>query len=113
MAVGHDLEISRSVKKYGFATAIGGAKHKLDGFFGTCRDDGTRACGQGAAVPVANAKNLVLTGEVADGKYAVCGVETIKDALELFTGVPAGKGDAKGEFSEDAVFGKVATTLQR
>ena len=45
-------------------------------------------------MPVANAKNLVLTGEVADGKYAVCSVETIKDALELFK-VPAGKGDAK------------------
>ena len=57
-------------------------------------------------MPVANEKNLVLTGEVVDGNYAVYCIETIKDALELFTGVPAGTGGAKGEFGKDAVFGK-------
>ncbi|RZO35139.1 MAG: hypothetical protein EVA87_13655 [Rhodospirillaceae bacterium] len=106
MAVGQDLEITRSVNQYAFAPAIGGGQLKFEGFFRTCRDDGTRDGSQGAAVPVANEKNLVLTGEVADGKYAVWCIETIKDARELFTGVPAGTGDAKGEFGKDAVFGK-------
>ena len=55
-------------------------------------------------MPVANEKNLVLTGDVADGKFAVYSIEIIEDALELFTGVPAGTGDADREFGEDTVF---------
>ena len=85
MAVGHDLETTGPVNQYAFAAAIGRGQHKFEGFFRTCRDDGTQDGGQGGAVPVANEKNLVLTAEVADGKYAVCCIETIKDALESFT----------------------------
>ena len=68
VAVGQGLEIPRSVDQYGLVPAIGGAQHKFQGLVRTCRDDGTRDGGQGAALSVANEKNLILTGEVADGE---------------------------------------------
>ena len=115
--VRQDLAITGFVNQHDLAQAIGGAHQKIEGFFRTCRDAGTLDGGQGVAVPAANEKNLVLSEEVTaavkDGKFAVYSVETIEDAVELFTGVPAGKEDANGVFLEDTVFGKVAAKLQR
>lgn len=115
--VRQDLAITGSVNQHGLAQAIGGAHQKIEGFFRTCRDAGTLDGSQGVAVPVANEKNLVLSQEVTaaveDGKFAVYSIETIEDAVELFTGVPAGKEDENGVFPSDTVFGKVAEKLQR
>ena len=115
--VRQDLAITGSVNQHGLAQAIGGAHHKIEGFFRTCLEAGTLDGGQGVVVPAANEKNLVLRRNVADaveeGKFAIYSVETIEDAVELFTGVPAGEEDAKGEFPQHTVFGKVAAKLQR
>ena len=115
--VRQDLAITGSVNQHGLAQAIGGAHQKIEGFFRTCRDAETLDGSQGAAVPVANEKNLVLSVEVSDavrnGMFAVYSIETIEDAVELFTGMPAGQQDANGDFPEDTVFGKVAAKLQR
>jgi predicted ATP-dependent protease len=115
--VRQDLAITGSVNQHGLAQAIGVAHHKIEGFFRTCLEAGTLDGGQGVVVPAANEKNLVLRRNVADaveeGKFAIYSVETIEDAVELFTGVPAGEEDAKGEFPQHTVFGKVAAKLQR
>ena len=112
-----DLAITGSVNQHGSAQTIGGAHQKIEGFFRTCLDAGTLGDGQGVAVPSANEKNLVLMGDVADavadGKFAIYSIETIEDAVELFTGVPAGEPDADGNYPEDTVFGKVAAKLRR
>ena len=115
--VRQDLAITGSVNQHGIAQAIGGAHHKIEGFFRTCQEAGPLTGSQGVAVPVANEKNLVLRGDVADavadGKFAVYSIETIEDAVELFTGVPAGAEDGDGEFPPESVFGKVMAKLRR
>lgn len=110
-----DLSITGSVNQHGDAQAIGGAHHKIEGFFRSCVEAGTLDGGQGAAVPASNEKNLVLRDDVEqavrDGKFSVYSLETIEDAVELFLGVPAGEPDADGVYPPDTVFGRVAAKL--
>lgn len=114
--VRQDLAITGSVNQHGDAQAIGGAHHKIEGFFRSCSEAGTLDGGQGAAVPASNEKNLVLRGDVAqavrDGKFAVYSLETIEDAVELFLNMPAGAPDASGSYPADSVFGRVAARLE-
>ena len=114
--VRQDLAITGSVNQRGDAQAIGGAHLKIEGFFRSCVEAGTLDGGQGAAVPAANEKNLVLRGEVEqavqEGKFAVYSLETIEDAVELFMDTPAGTPDAAGTYPPDSVFGKVAARLE-
>lgn len=113
--VRQDLAITGSVNQHGAAQAIGGAHHKIEGFFRACVEAGTLAGGQGAAIPAANEKNLVLRANVEaavrDGKFSIYSLETIEDAVELFLGMPAGVPDASGIYPADTVFGLVAAKL--
>ena len=113
--VRQDLAITGSVNQHGAAQAIGGAHHKIEGFFRSCKEAGTLDGTQGVAIPSANEKNLVLRGDVEaaarDGKFSVYSLETIEDAVELFLGMPAGAPDAAGQYPDDTVFGRVAAKL--
>lgn len=110
-----DLAITGSVNQHGAAQAIGGAHHKIEGFFRSCVEAGTLDGAQGAAVPAANEKNLVLRRDVEeavqDGKFSIYSLETIEDAVELFLGMPAGLPDEAGGYPEGTVFGLVAAKL--
>lgn len=113
--VRQDLAITGSVNQHGAAQAIGGAHHKIEGFFRSCVEAGTLDGGQGAAIPAVNEKNLVLRSDaeaaVKDGKFSIYSLETIEDAVELFLGMPAGAPDASGKYPDDSVFGLVAAKL--
>ena len=80
VASAEDLAIKWSVNLHCFAKAIGGGHHKIDGFLRACEDAGALDGGAGVVVQVANENNLVLTGEMADEKFAVYNKETNKDA---------------------------------
>jgi predicted ATP-dependent protease len=114
--VRQDLAITGSVNQHGDAQAIGGAHHKIEGFYRSCDEAGALDGGQGAAVPASNEKNLVLRGDVEqavrDGKFAIYSLETIEDAVELFMDMPAGTPDSSGVYPADSVFGKVAARLE-
>mgnify|MGYP003668027455 CR=1 FL=1 len=114
--VRQSLAITGSLNQRGEAQAIGGAHHKIEGFFRTCIEAGALDGNQGVAVPVANEENLVLNAEVEtavrEGKFALYSLATIEDAVELFLGLPAGKADADGIYPPDSVYGKVAARLE-
>jgi predicted ATP-dependent protease len=113
--VRQDLAITGSVNQHGAAQAIGGAHHKIEGFFRSCQEAATLDGSQGVAIPVANEKNLVLRADVEaaarDGKFSVYSLETIEDAVELFLGIPAGVAVPSGKYPDDTVFGMVAAKL--
>ncbi|MEX2455349.1 MAG: ATP-binding protein [Rhodospirillaceae bacterium] len=110
------LAITGSVNQRGEAQAIGGAHHKVEGFFRTCVEAGTLDGSQGVAVPAANEDNLVLNVEVEaavrDGTFSLYSLATIEDAVELFLGMPAGEAGPDGSYPADTVFGRVAAQLQ-
>lgn len=116
LPVRQSLAITGSMNQRGEAQAIGGAHHKIEGFFRSCKEAGTLDGSQGVGVPVANVDNLVLSEEVEaavrDGRFSVYSLATIEDAVELFMGVPAGEPGPDGAFPPDTVFGKVAAQLE-
>ncbi|EEG77126.1 Lon protease family protein [Dethiobacter alkaliphilus] len=111
-----DIAVTGSVNQLGQIQPIGGATHKVEGFFKACKLKGLTGK-QGVMLPVQNIKNLNLSDEVVDavreGKFHIYPVTTIEEGIEILTGVPAGKTDEEGNYPEDTVFGKVAAKLTR
>ncbi len=114
LPVRQDLAITGSVNQRGMAQAIGGAHHKIEGFYRTCKDNGLTKS-QGVVIPRANERNLVLRSEVAEavahGSFHIYSVDTIEDALALFLDKPVGERDDKGRYPEDSIYGRVQATL--
>lgn len=108
------LAVTGSVSQYGQAQAIGGVNEKIEGFFDVCSARGLTG-DQGVIVPAANVENLVLRADVVDAvrgsKFAVYGVRTVDEALELLTGQPAGVQDEDGQFPEGSVNARVLDQL--
>ena len=115
LALRQDLAITGSVNQRGQVQAIGGAHYKVEGFFRTCQEKGLTG-GQGVVIPAANEINLVLRDDVveavADGSFHIWIIETIDEAIELFTGVAAGTPDDDGVYPPDTVYGRVMAQLQ-
>ena len=98
-----DLAITGAIDQLGHIQPIGAVTEKVEGFFAVCKTAGLTGT-QGVIVPKANAGDLMLDEEVAAaceaGEFGVYAVETIHEALALFTGMPAGERDADGGYAE-------------
>ena len=109
-----DLAITGSVNQLGEAQVIGGLHHKIEGFFRTCNERGLTG-EQGVIFPQANEPNLVLRPEVAEaveaGRFHLWSVRTAAEAIELFTGMKAGKPGREGRYPASSIFGRVQQTL--
>ncbi|MHC4959700.1 MAG: Lon protease family protein [Planctomycetota bacterium] len=96
-----DLAMTGAIDQVGHIQAIGGVNEKIEGFFDTCHDLGLTGT-QGVIIPHSNAGDLMLRPDVqaacADGRFRIYAVKTIQEALEIFTGVPAGTRDPRGEY---------------
>lgn len=101
IAIRQDLAITGSISQKGQIQPIGGVNEKIEGFYYVCKAKGLTGT-QGVIIPSRNEKNLMLNPEVvqsiSEGKFHIYSVETIDDAIELLTGMPAGKRNEKGEF---------------
>ena len=111
-----DLAITGSVNQRGQSQPIGGANEKIEGFFRTCRESGLLSGSQGVIIPAQNERNVVLRAEVVDaiesGEFQIFCVESINEAIELFTGMPAGEPDDGGAYPTETVYGKVVAQLE-
>ena len=71
-----------------------------------CHDIGLTG-DQGVLVPRANAGDLMLRRDVVEacraGQFHVFAVDTIQQAVELFTGVAAGERGPDGQYNEGTV----------
>ncbi len=109
-----DLAITGSVNQRGRVQAIGGVNEKIEGFFDICQARGLTG-DQGVLVPRANVKHLMLRRDVREaadrGAFHVYAVDTVDDALELLTGLPAGERDARGGFPEGSINRRIADRL--
>jgi predicted ATP-dependent protease len=101
-----DLAITGAIDQVGHMQAIGGVNEKIEGFFDICKDldlTGT----QGVVIPASNAGDLMLRPDVVaacrDKKFHVYAVDTVHEALEVLTGVPAGQRDENGAYPEGSI----------
>lgn len=87
------LAVTGSVNQYGQVQAIGAVNEKIEGFFDICNVRGLTG-EHGVLVPASNVKHLMLRQDIVRaaeaGKFHIYPVETVDEAIELLTGVPAG-----------------------
>jgi len=104
-----DLAITGAIDQVGNVEAIGGVNEKIEGFFDTCRDLGLTGS-QGVVIPKSNAGDLMLRHDVVTacgaGQFHVYAAESVHDALEILTGVPAGRRDTTGLYPEGSILGQ-------
>ncbi|MFT5394793.1 MAG: putative ATP-dependent protease [Gammaproteobacteria bacterium] len=112
LPIRQDLAITGSVNQLGEAQVIGGVHHKIEGFFRVCQELGPLTGGQGVVLPAGNEQHLVLrddvTAAIGAGLFNLYSVESVDDAVELFTGLPVGN---PAEPSEETVYGRVVKSL--
>jgi predicted ATP-dependent protease len=110
------LAVTGSVNQHGEIQPIGGVNEKIEGFFDTCSQRGLNG-EQGVVIPASNVRHLMLREDVRSaveaGQFAVYGIDTVDDGIELLTGVPAGERDDNGVFPEGTVNRLVEDTLSR
>ena len=111
-----NIAMTGSVSQRGESQPIGGANWKIEGFYKVCKARGLDGT-QGVIIPKANVQDLMLKKEVVDavkdGKFHVWAIGTVDEALELLTGLPAGKRQPDGAWEPDSVNGRVDQKLRR
>lgn len=110
----HSLAFTGAVSQSGHIMAVGGVTRKIEGFFEVCLRHGLTGK-QGVIIPKDNVDHLMLKPEVAEavdaGKFAVYPVEHITEAMELLTGLPAGKLRKNGRFTPNSLYDLVDKRL--
>ncbi len=114
LPIDQGIAVTGSVNQYGEVQPIGGATHKIEGFYEVCRARGLNGK-QGVMIPASNVENVVLRPDVAraisDGSFHVWAVRSIEHGIELLTGVPAGVRGEDGRYPEGSVFRLVEDRL--
>ena len=114
LPIDQGLAVTGSINQYGQVQPIGAVNEKIEGFFNVCKARGLTGT-QGVIIPAANVKHLMLRNEVVDavreGKFRIHAVKDADEAIELLTGVPAGKPDEEGGVPEGSVNFRVAAQL--
>jgi ATP-dependent Lon protease len=110
--ISQSLAMTGAIDQLGHIQAIGGVNEKIEGFFDICHHFGLNG-EQGVVIPRANAGDLMLRADVVAacraGRFHVYAVDTIHEALELFTGIPAGQ-STTGRYPAGSV---LAVAVQR
>lgn len=100
------LAVTGSVNQKGEVQVIGGVTEKIEGFFKICKSNGLNK-ENGVIIPFKNVQNLNLSEEIIDavksGLFHIYAIKTIDEGIELLTGVPAGKLDAKGTYPPGSI----------
>ncbi|HJZ11047.1 MAG TPA: ATP-dependent protease, partial [Acidobacteriota bacterium] len=100
--------------QHGELQAIGDVNEKIEGFFDLCRARGLKG-NQGVIIPRSNVQNLMLKKEVVkavqSGIFHVWAVDQIDEAMEIFTGIPAGARNEQNEFLTGTLNHKIQSRL--
>jgi lon-related putative ATP-dependent protease len=106
--------VTGSINQQGLVQAIGGVNEKIEGFFDLCLARGLNGQ-QGVIIPESNVKHLMLRADIVraceEGKFRIYSVETVDDAIELLTGIPAGMPDPEGNLPPGSINYLVAAEL--
>ncbi len=109
-----DLAFTGAVSHSGQIMAVGGVTQKVEGFFKVCSRQKLTGT-QGVILPADNVDHLMLAPNVLkaveEGRFAVYPVRCIEEALQLLTGMPAGRRRKNGSFTKGSLYEKVDRRL--
>ena len=115
LPINQGFAVTGSVNQRGEIQAIGGATHKIEGFFDVCKGKGLTGH-QGVVIPKDNIRNLVLREDVIEAvrekKFTIYAVERVEEGIEILTGVPAGEPDGNGAYPEGTVNYHIVQNLE-
>jgi predicted ATP-dependent protease len=115
LSIRQGVAVTGSVNQTGEVQAIGGATHKIEGFYDICEARGLSG-DQGVMIPRDNVRNLVLKDEVLDavreGKFHIYAVSSIDEGIEILTGAPAGEHEPGAPYLEGTVHFLVEARLR-
>jgi predicted ATP-dependent protease len=110
------IAVTGSVSQKGEVQPIGGANHKIKGWYDICKYKGLNGK-QGVMIPAKNVRNLMLDQEIVDavkeGKFNVWPVSTIEEGIAILTGMEAGQLQEDGAYPEGTLFRKVDDRLKK
>jgi ATP-dependent Lon protease len=110
-----NFAITGSVNQKGDIQPIGGVNEKIEGFFDICKTRGLNGK-HGVIIPEQNVKDLMLKEEIISAvkkkEFHIYSVKNISEAVEILTGIKAGKELKNGNFQPRTVFGEVAKELK-
>ncbi|MEX0799883.1 MAG: AAA family ATPase [Dehalococcoidia bacterium] len=111
-----DLAMTGSINQRGQVQPIGGVNQKIEGFHDVCKAiDLTGE--QGVIMPSRNRRNLMLRRDVIEsvrqGRFRIYSVDSVDEAMELLTGVPAGERQPDGTYPEGTVNARVDARLRQ
>lgn len=108
------LAFTGAVNQSGDILAVGGVTRKIEGFFEVCRRHGLTGK-QGVILPKDNIAHLMLNDDVTNavktGQFHIYPVGHIAEALELLTGMSAGKMRKDGTFTKGSLYERVDKRL--
>lgn len=106
--------VTGSINQQGEVQPVGGINEKIEGFFEVCALAGLTGR-QGVLIPRQNIDNLMLRPEVidavAEGQFHIHAIAHVDQALEILTGLPAGKRGMNDEFPAGSVNANVEARL--
>lgn len=109
-----NLAITGSMNQFGQAQAIGGVSAKIAGFFDICKQQGLDGT-QGVIIPNSNIRHLTLRPDILKaietGEFKLYGVDNVRQALGLLTGLAIDDKNKKGDYKKGCVFAKISERL--
>lgn len=113
--ISQGFAVTGSVNQLGRVQAIGGVNEKIEGFFDVCKRR-TLTGEQGVIIPASNIRHLMLRADVVsackEGEFRVFGVQDVDEAMEILTGLTAGKPNSDGVFPSDSINARVNQRLE-
>jgi lon-related putative ATP-dependent protease len=110
-----NIAMTGSVSQRGEFQPIGGVNWKIEGFYKVCQAKGLDGS-HGVIIPQANVQQLMLKQEIVDavraGTFHVWAARYVDEAMEILTGLPAGKPLPTGGFEADSINFRVDQKLR-
>jgi len=105
-----------AVSQSGAIMAVGEVTRKIEGYFEVCKRKGLTG-GQGVIIPRDNVTHLMLSDAVIkaarEKMFHIYAVESIEQAMEILTGIKAGKKLTNGSFSPGSIYHLVNERLRQ
>ncbi|MGK2915031.1 MAG: Lon protease family protein, partial [Porticoccaceae bacterium] len=105
-----------SINQFGQVQVIGGINEKVEGFFDVCKARGLRG-NQGVLLPRSNIQHLLprpdVVAAMTAGEFHLYPVDSVDEAIEILTGIPAGTVDGRGDYPPETVNGRVLARLKQ
>lgn len=103
VALKQGIAVTGSLNQSGRVQPVGGVPYKVEGFYRICRMKGFDG-NQGAIIPEANLKNLILSDEliasVKKKEFQIWVIKEIDEAIEILTGIKPGKENGAGNYEK-------------